>query len=206
MCTFVHYTRQGTPGGPVASPRTQAPPSEARASSETVRMPRWTPSERRRRPPPGGRGARLPTGGATGDHHMAPLHRVYFLGNVIQDPEAWSAPNGTAVARCGLAVPPRLGEGDTCHEDFCCIEVLAFGRQADTVKATLRQGCTVLIEGRVQWWRVAQGGPSRHTQAVIAERIQCLSRPQKASRPTAGGRGARRGARLVGGPAAALPG
>ena len=39
---------------------------------------------------------------------MAPLHRVYFLGNVIQDPEAWSAPNGTAVARCGLAVPTRM--------------------------------------------------------------------------------------------------
>ena len=43
---------------------------------------------------------------------MAPLHRVYFLGNVIQDPEAWSAPNGTAVARCGLAVPTRLRQGD----------------------------------------------------------------------------------------------
>jgi single-stranded DNA-binding protein len=127
---------------------------------------------------------------------MAPLHRVYFLGNVIQDPEAWSAPNGTAVARCGLAVPTRLRQGDTWHEDVCCIEVLAFGRQ----------GCTVLIEGHVQWWRVAQGGPSRNTQAVIAERIQCLCRPQEASRPTAGGRGARRGARLVGGPAAALPG
>ena len=27
--------------GPVASPRTQAPPSEARASHETVRLPRW---------------------------------------------------------------------------------------------------------------------------------------------------------------------
>src|SRR5215475_6368487 len=96
---------------------------------------------------------------------MAPLHRVYFLGNVIQDPEAWSAPNGTAVARCGLAVPTRLRQGDTWHEDVCCIEVLAFGRQADTVKAALRPGCTVLIEGRVQWWRVAQGAsgerPSR---------------------------------------------
>ena len=43
---------------------------------------------------------------------MAPLHRVYFLGNVIQDPEAWSAPNGTAVARCGYPAGscPGLGE------------------------------------------------------------------------------------------------
>ena len=37
------FTIQGRAlqGGAVASPRTQAPPSEARASSETVRMPRW---------------------------------------------------------------------------------------------------------------------------------------------------------------------
>ena len=134
---------------------------------------------------------------------MAPLHRVYFLGTVIQDPAVWAAPNGTAVARWSLAVPTRRHQGDTGHADVCRIEVLACGRQAAVVEATLRPGCTVLIEGRVQWWRVAQGGPSRNTQAVIAERIQCLSRPQAASRPTAGGRGARRGARLVGGPAAA---
>ena len=139
---------------------------------------------------------------------MAPLHRVYFLGNVIQDPEAWSAPNGTAVARCGLAVPTRLRQGDTWHEDVCCIEVLAFGRQADTVKATLRQGCTVLIEGRVQWWRTAQDSRSRPAQAVIAERIQCLSCPRQTPRAAAGGGGTRRGARRVSGPsvAAALPG
>ena len=138
---------------------------------------------------------------------MAPLHRVYFLGNVIQDPEVWSAPNGTTMARCGLAVPTRHRQGDTWHEDVCCIEVLACGRQADTVKAALRQGCTVLIEGRVQWWRVAQGGPSRNTRAVIAERIQCLSRPREEPHPGAGGGGALRGARLVEGPsaAAALP-
>src|SRR5215471_17004398 len=208
MCTFVHHTRQDTPGGPGASPRTQALPLRPAPPMRRFACPAGTPSDRRRRPPHGGLGARLPQGGAIGDHHMAPLHRVYFLGNVIQDPEAWSAPNGSAVARCGLAVPTRLRQGDTWHEDVCCIEVLAFGRQADTVKATLRPGCTVLIEGRVQWWRVAQDQPSRNTKAVIAERIQCLSRPQEAPRPAAGGRGARRGARLVGGAAAAaaLPG
>jgi single-strand DNA-binding protein len=138
---------------------------------------------------------------------MAQRHRVYFLGNLTRNPEVRYAPNGMAVARCGVAVPTRLRQGDTWHEDVCCIEVLAFGRQVDIVKAALRLGCTVLIEGRVQWWRVAQGGSSRTPQAVIAERIQCLSRPQEEPRPAAGGGGARRGARLVGSPAvaAALP-
>ena len=139
---------------------------------------------------------------------MAPLHHVYFLGTVIQDPAVWAAPNGTAVARWSLAVPTRRRQGDTGHADVCRIEVRAFGYQAAIVEATLRPGCTVLIEGRAQWWRTAQGSRSRNTQAVIAERIQCLSCPRQTPCAAAGGGGTRRGAQLLGGPsvAAALPG
>ena len=139
---------------------------------------------------------------------MAPLHRVYFLGTVIQAPAVWTAPNSTAVARWSLAVPTRRHQGDTGPADVCRIEVLACGRQAAIVEAALRPGCTVLIEGRVQWWRTAQGSGSRPTQAVIAERIQCLSCPRQTPCPAAGGGGTRRGARQVGSPsiAAALPG
>ena len=139
---------------------------------------------------------------------MAPLHRVYFLGTVIQDPTVWAAPNGTARAGWSLAVPTRRRQGDTGHADVCRIEVRAFGRQAALVEATLRPGCTVLIEGRVQWWRAAQGSRSRPTQAVIAERIQCLSCPRQIPCAAAGGGWTQRGARRVRGPfvAAALPG
>jgi single stranded DNA-binding protein len=118
---------------------------------------------------------------------MAPLHRVYCLGNVMQDPEVWDAPNGTAVARWGLAVPTRLRQGATAHDDVCCVEVMAFGCQAETVKASLRKGRMVLIEGCVQWWRATQAGPSRRPPAVIAERIRCLSRPQEETHAAAGG-------------------
>jgi single-strand DNA-binding protein len=126
---------------------------------------------------------------------MAPLHRVYFLGNLIQDPEVWYAPNGTAVARWGLAVPTRLRRGDTRHDDVCCIDVVAFGRQAETVGASLRKGRTVLIEGRVQWRRGEQEGQSRRTHEVIAERIQVLPRPREGALVAAGVGRCSRGAR-----------
>ena len=117
---------------------------------------------------------------------MAPLHRVYFLGNLTRDPEVWYAPNGTAVVRWGLAVPTRLRQGDSWHTDVCCIEVVAFGPQAVTVGAVLRKGRGVLIEGRLQWRRWEQEGQYRRTREVIAERIQCLSRPREAPRAAAG--------------------
>ena len=109
---------------------------------------------------------------------MAQVHRVYFLGNLTRNPEVRYAPNGMAVARYGVAVPTRIRQGDTWHTDVCCIEVVAFGPQAETVGTSLRKGRGVLIEGRLQWRRWEQGGQYRSTREVIAERIQCLSRPR----------------------------
>jgi len=109
---------------------------------------------------------------------MAQMHRVYFLGNLTRNPEVRYAPNGMAVARCGVAVPTRIRQGDTWHADVCCIEVVAFGLQAATVGASLRKGRGVLIEGRLQWRRWKQEGQYRHTREVIAERIRVLSRPR----------------------------
>jgi single-strand DNA-binding protein len=112
---------------------------------------------------------------------MVQRHRVYFLGNLTRNPEVHYAPNGMAVARCGVAVPTRVRQGDTWHADVCCIDVVAFGPQAETVGTALRKGRGVLIEGRLQWRRWTQAGQSRFTREVIAERIQCLPLPRPSS-------------------------
>jgi len=124
---------------------------------------------------------------------MAQMHRVYFLGNLTRNPEVRYAPNGMAVARCGVAVPTRIRQGDTWHADVCCIEVVAFGLQAATVGASLRKGRGVLIEGRLQWRRWKQEGQYRHTREVIAERIRVLSRPRADTLEAVGGGSTPRG-------------
>jgi len=124
---------------------------------------------------------------------MAQMHRVYFLGNLTRNPEVRYAPNGMAVARCGVAVPTRIRQGDTWHADVCCIEVVAFGLQAATVGASLRKGRGVLIEGRLQWRRWKQEGQYRHTREVIAERIRVLSRPRADTLEAVGGGSTTRG-------------
>ena len=57
-----------------------------------------------------------------GDDGDAQGPRVYFLGTLTRHPEVRYAPNGMAVARCGVAVPTRLRQGDTWHVDVCRIE------------------------------------------------------------------------------------
>ena len=106
--------------------------------------------------------------------HQGP--RVYFLGTLTRPPEVRYAPNGMAVARCGVAVPTHLRQGDTWHTDVCRIDVVAFGLQAETMGASLRQGRGVLIEGRLQRQRWEQEGQSRRAREVIVERFQVLSR------------------------------
>jgi len=124
---------------------------------------------------------------------MAQMHRVYFLGNLTRNPEVRYAPNGMAVARCGVAVPTRIRQGDTWHADVCCIEVVAFGLQAATVGASLCKGRGVLIEGRLQWRRWKQEGQYRHTREVIAERNRVLSRPRADTLEAVGGGSTPRG-------------
>jgi single-strand DNA-binding protein len=128
-----------------------------------------------------------------GDDGMVQAHRVYFLGTLTRNPEVRYAANGIAVARCGVAVPTRLRQGDTWHTDVCRLEVVAFGPHAETVGTSLRQGRGVLIEGRLQWRRGAQEGQSRCTREVIIERLQVLSRRRANVPEAAGGGSARRG-------------
>jgi len=125
---------------------------------------------------------------------MAQVHRVYFLGNLTRNPEVRYAPNGMAVTRYGVAVPTRIRQGDTWHTDVCCIEVVAFAPQAETVGASLCKGRGVLIEGRLQWRRWEQEGQYRSTREVIAERIQCLTRPRADAVEVAGSGSAPSGA------------
>src|SRR5512145_2475047 len=109
---------------------------------------------------------------------MASLNKVILLGNLTRDPELRYAPNGTPVARFGLAVnTSRAGQGDERREEVCFVDIVAFGRQAETASEYLSKGRAALIEGRLQWrsWE-GQDGQKRSKHEVIAERIQFMPR------------------------------
>ena len=109
---------------------------------------------------------------------MASLNKVILLGNLTRDPELRYAPNGTPVTRFGLAVnTSRAGQGDERREEVCFVDIVAFGRQAETASEYLSKGRPALVEGRLQWrsWE-GQDGQKRSKHEVIAERIQFMPR------------------------------
>jgi len=110
---------------------------------------------------------------------MASLNKVILLGNLTRDPEMRYTPNGTAVSTFGLAINRRYRQGDEWRDDVCYVDIVTFGRQAETVGEYLSKGNLAMIEGRLQWrsWET-EDGQKRSKHEVIANNVQFMPRGQ----------------------------
>jgi single-strand DNA-binding protein len=108
---------------------------------------------------------------------MASLNSVTLLGNLTRDPELRYTPQGTAVATFGLAVNRRYQQEGQQREDVCFVDIVAFGRQAETVNEYLAKGNLALVEGRLQWrsWETPEG-QKRSKHEVVANNVQFMPR------------------------------
>jgi single-strand DNA-binding protein len=115
---------------------------------------------------------------------MASLNNVVLLGNLTRDPEVRYTPSGTPVATLGLAVNNRVKQGDEWKDDPCFIDVVVFGKQAESCGEYLSKGQPVLIEGRLRYrtWE-GQDGQKRSKHEVSAFRVQFMPKSGR----TAGG-------------------
>ena len=116
---------------------------------------------------------------------MASLNTVVLLGNLTRDPEVRYTPAGTPVATLGLAVNNRVKQGDEWKDDPCFIDVVVFGKQAESCGEYLSKGQPVLIEGRLRYrsWE-GQDGQKRSKHEVTAFRVQFMP---KVGRGASGG-------------------
>ena len=108
---------------------------------------------------------------------MASFNRVMLMGNLTRNPELKYTPSGTAVTDLGLAVNESFKNkaGETV-EQTCFVDVVVWGRQAETASEFLKKGSPAFIEGRLQFdqWE-NQEGEKRSKLRVRAERVQFLS-------------------------------
>jgi single-strand DNA-binding protein len=113
---------------------------------------------------------------------MASLNKVILLGNLTRDPELRYTPNGTPVASFGLAVNRRYRQGDESRDEVCYIDIVTFGRQAETVGEYLNKGNLAMIEGRLQWrsWET-EDGQKRSKHEVVASNVQFMPRGREDS-------------------------
>ena len=112
---------------------------------------------------------------------MASYNRVLLMGNLTRNPEIRYTPSGTAVADLGLAINESFKNkaGETV-EQACFVDVVVWGRQAETSAEYLQKGSPVFVEGRLQLdqWENQQG-EKRSKLRVRADRVQFLGSPGK---------------------------
>lgn len=121
------------------------------------------------------------------------MNNIMLIGRATKDPELKYLPNGgTAVATFSLAVDKQLSkekkqEAEANGQptaDF--INIVVWGKQAESVANYLGKGKLVAIRGRIQTrnWD-AQDGTKRYATEVVAEQVQFLEWKDKDnSQPT----------------------
>lgn len=102
------------------------------------------------------------------------INSVVLVGRLGNDPELTYTQSGTAICKFRLAVnrPPRQGSD---QEETDWLDVVTFGRTAETCNQYLDKGALVGVEGRVQsstWER--QDGTRGYRVEINAMRVQFL--------------------------------
>lgn len=103
-------------------------------------------------------------------------NRIILIGNLTKDPELRYTPQGTPVASFRIAVNSRYKQGEESREEALFIDVVTFGKQAETCSQYLNKGKSVLVEGRLQERKWESDGQQRSKVEVVAQTVRFLSR------------------------------
>ena len=98
------------------------------------------------------------------------MNKVILMGRLTRDPEIRYAQNenGTAVARCSLAVDRRFKRDGDQDADF--IGCVVFGKGAEFAEKYLAKGTKIVITGRIQTGSYTnKEGQKVYTTDVVVE-------------------------------------
>src|SRR5574342_243182 len=106
---------------------------------------------------------------------MTSFNKVILMGNLTRDPEVRYTPNGIAVASFAIAVNRKYKQGDETKEEVSYIDIVVFGKQAESCGQYISKGDSVLIDGRLQQRRwETEDGQKRSKVEVVAQSVNFM--------------------------------
>jgi single-strand DNA-binding protein len=102
---------------------------------------------------------------------MASLNKVLLIGNLGRDPEIKYAQSGTAICNLRIACTEKLKDKEERTE---WVDVVCFGKTAESVANFTSKGQSVYVEGRMQTREYEKDGVKRKATEVVADRVQFL--------------------------------
>jgi single-strand DNA-binding protein len=114
---------------------------------------------------------------------MVALNKVLIAGRLTRKPELRKTPNGISVTDLLVALNREYTtQGGDRQQEVCFVDVVVWGKQAESCANVLDCSSPVMIEGRLQLdvWH-AKDGEKRCKLRVAAERVQFMEKRNNAT-------------------------
>lgn len=114
---------------------------------------------------------------------MVSLNKVCIAGRLTRRPELRKTPSGMAVTDLLVALNREfVTQAGEKQQEVCFVDVVVWGKQAESCVQQLECSSCVIVEGRLQLdtW-LAKDGEKRCKLRVAAERVQFLEKKQHAN-------------------------
>ncbi len=110
------------------------------------------------------------------------MNKVILIGRLTRDPELRFTPSGVAVSTVTLAVDRRISSsGQEKSTDF--IQVVIWGKQAESTANYIAKGCKFGVCGRIQTRNYDdRDGNKRYVTEVVAEEVSFIEWGNKGER------------------------
>ena len=104
------------------------------------------------------------------------INKVILVGNVGNEPECRTMPNGNSVANISVATSETWKDRNTSEQQERTEwhRVVFFNRLAEIVEQYVKKGSKLYIEGRLQTRSWEQDGIKRYTTEIVANEMQML--------------------------------
>ena len=109
---------------------------------------------------------------------MASVNKAILMGNLGRDPELRYTPSGQAVTKFSIATTDRYKDkSGEQQERTTWHNIVAWGKNAETMKEYLTKGSPVYIEGRIDNRSYDdKDGNRRYISEIVVQRFQFLGR------------------------------
>lgn len=108
---------------------------------------------------------------------MANFNKVILAGNLTRDPQVSMMPSNKPVCEFGMAINRkwRTDSGEM-REEVCFVDLIAYGRQAETLGQYMSKGKPLMVEGRLKYdqWEAKDGSGKRSRLRVVVDNFQFL--------------------------------
>jgi single-strand DNA-binding protein len=110
---------------------------------------------------------------------MKSLNKVNLIGNLGNDPDIRTMPNGNKVANISLATTYSYKDGDNWADKTEWHKVVLFNHRADVADRFLKKGSKIFVEGRLQTrsWE-DKDGIKKYSTEIVGNDLLLLSKEE----------------------------